>query len=213
MRKPTVKTRKRLCLLAIIPIFLLCVFLSSLLTACSKEPEVQEKKPLPYGATLTDNAKDYKIRVQYDNRFLNPEQIAVLADYYYSFQTEDFALFKASVLPAFDEFSKEMHDVSAEEWFKESSSEATAAIGKGWVYTLCDIVDATEERDISGIDTRLEQLDSFLTKQNKESISDKITKTIALKVNTEIMTNGKKGGFNGETVFLFEYEGKFYVFI
>ncbi len=66
-----------------------------MLTGCSeKEPDFTKEEELPYGATMRSDKNSFAVPMTYDRRFLEEEQITIVADLLASVQNQDAALFE-----------------------------------------------------------------------------------------------------------------------
>ncbi|NLK70403.1 MAG: hypothetical protein GX286_03040 [Clostridiales bacterium] len=204
-----------------ISIFLTVLMLMIFFTGCSNDNKSSSRisvkmSDLPYGSTMVNDNKNYKIPILYDKRFLEANQLKAVTDYYYSIQAKDLALYEATMIPIFSEFIKansSTGEADAKYILENAHSTLNAMIGENFKIKSCEITAITTEKVISGIDTVLEKMNLVSKEIDGTRISDKIKKGYAVTVSFTVQSGEKSTIISDDILYLFEMDDKIYVLI
>lgn len=192
---------------------MLAIFFSG----CSKEESSRENvkmTDLPYGSTMVDDNKNYKIPILYDKRFLEANQLEAITNYYYAVQENDLELYNSTMIPIFSDYIKansSTGEADSKYMLENAHSTINVMIGGNFEIKSCEVTGITSEHVTSGIDTLLEKMDLVSEKIDGTKISDKVTKAYAITLNFTVKSGENSAIIPDDILFLFEIDNKFYV--
>jgi hypothetical protein len=174
-----------------------------------------KQQDMPYGATLADNKKDYKLRVQYDRRFLNEAQIKVVTNYFYAVKTKDKTLFDSVMVPYYEDYAKSMSSEvkSTSDIINNSYLYLESNVGTGFDISMIDIVGAAKETTVSGIDTIKEFMDKIYEKNGQGKFSEKVTQAYCLTVDITVKNKDLSNIVSGDKVYLFQVGNDYFMVV
>lgn len=200
-----------------ISIFLTIFMLAIFFSGCSKEESSRENvkmTDLPYGSTMVDDNKNYKIPILYDKRFLEANQLEAITNYYYAVQENDLELYNSTMIPIFSDYIKansSTGEADSKYMLENAHSTINVMIGGNFEIKSCEVTGITPEHVTSGIDTLLEKMDLVSEKIDGTKISDKVTKAYAITLNFTVKSGENSAIIPDDILFLFEIDNKFYV--
>jgi len=176
---------------------------------------------LEYGATLRTDRGNYPLPLQFDKRFFEEDALTTLANYYYSIQTNDAALFRSVQQECFLNYvigEVYKNQFTVEELVKSSHDSCKDKMGGDYAYALIYAKNLIKESAAhSNVPIMKEMLDYASTSAGGEKISDKITTMYELTLDIYLTEadsgeTGEVGTKIGDTVlFLYEYDDAWYV--
>lgn len=122
-----------------------------LLSGCGEEPipDFTQEENLPYGATMRSDKNSFGVPMTYDRRFLEEEQVAVVADLLASVQNQDTALFEQTAPDFYVRYQRD-------EVYKLESTEALLGVihdrlaeasGEDFQFSMVLITDISQDQD------------------------------------------------------------------
>lgn len=187
-------------------------------TACSENSsssvsgENVAMEDLPYGATMRESS-EYAFTLEYDKRYFEDGELAVLVDYYDAVQNEDAELCTASI-PDFylqyilDNVYGGLFDASA---FVAQQKDAfrECAEGSDFKFYYMQVQDCQElGGEEAGIETLMEMFDSL---QGEGYCDEHLQSCKSLKVQLMLSTGEDTFVSNNLRVFLVNLDGTYYV--
>lgn len=149
-----------------------------------------------YGAVMKMDSSQ-SVPIQYDSRFLTPEQAKLVSDYFYSMAVADEDLYRKCVLPEYIGF---MESLMEDGRTLKSSMDSTVKsikiqLGGNYEFSLCDAVDGTKTTLAESIPDLLDSLDEVATADDSsaKTVTEKTSgvQAIGLVCDVTITATGK----------------------
>lgn len=177
-----------------------------LLAGCSeKEPDFTKEEELPYGATMRSNKNSFAVPMTYDRRFLDEEQVAVVADLLGAVQNQDTALFEQTAPDFYVSYQRdEVYKLnSTEELLAMLHDRLAEAAGDDFQFSMVLITDISQDRDSGELADALVLFNSIYDGDSK--FSDTLEEAWNLTVEWDfVYDNGKQYSVaEGEHMYLF----------
>lgn len=175
------------------------------LAGCSeKEPDFTKEEELPYGATMRSDKNSFAVPMTYDRRFLEAEQITVVADLLASVQNQDAALFEQTA-PDYIHYQRdEVYKLdSTEELLAMLHDRLAEAAGDDFQFTMVLVTDILQDMDSGDLAEALVLYDSIYSGEGK--FSDKLDEAWELTVEFDFSyDNGTQYSVaEGQHIYLF----------
>ncbi|MDE5754856.1 MAG: hypothetical protein K2H89_10010 [Oscillospiraceae bacterium] len=191
--------------------FVLSVFL---LTGCAggRQDVNMTEDELPYGATMRENKTGFAAPMTYDRRFVNEEQVAVVADYFAAIQNQDAELYLASALPLYTEYQID------EVYSYQDAGELVASLhqgiagqtGEDFEFNMILINEFVQDTSFGGLEAMLDLLDHVSDSDQK--FSDQMQGAWALELEWNLLYNNQSssGTVDSQWVYLFQINDQYY---
>lgn len=191
--------------------FVLSVFL---LTGCAggRQDVNMTEDELPYGATMRENKTGFAAPMTYDRRFVNEEQVAVVADYFAAIQNQDAELYLASALPLYTEYQID------EVYSYQDAGELVASLhqgiagqtGEDFEFNMILINEFVQDTSFGGLEAMLDLLDHVSDSDQK--FSDQMQGAWALELEWNLLYNNQSssGTVDSQWVYLFQIDDQYY---
>lgn len=180
------------------------------MTGCGGGEDIAEED-LPYGATMREAKTTYAVPLSYDRRFLNEEQLTVIADYLAAIQNSDAALYTENTLDFYADY--QLNEVYSESY--STMDEMVAALhqsvaddtGEDFKFAMVTIDDCTQEGVASGLDTMIEILETI---DEENDFASTVDNRWALNMEWVITYEGGSRVASDQILFLLEIDGEYF---
>jgi hypothetical protein len=167
------------------------------LAACGSKEIVQEAD-MPYGSTMV-LALDKAVPIQYDDRFIAPELVKQIADYYHSVQEDDAEQYKPLPFPLYHQY--QLETVYEKQFTDEQLVQYTYDYfknfnGEDFDFALIDITNAVSTDGVSETrDALMPELDKIADEQGKEPVSAKTEALIEMSITCYLTNKGLRRAY------------------
>lgn len=184
---------------------LACLALTCLLfTGCSSQKQNMNytEEELPYGATMKSDKNSYAVPMTWDRRFLEPEQISVVADYLGAIQNADADLYTSVALPLYTAYQvEEVYDYENTEAMVNALHEGLCGqLADDFHFEMVLVNEFSADRNTGGLEAILDLLDKI---SDGEKFTDTMQNAWALELEWEFSYNQGNGTGSTETQYLY----------
>lgn len=207
--------------IAMLLVAFITIFSFTAFSGCAEKDENKsgvsiKMEDMPYGASLRDEKSAYKLRIQYDKRYLDDAQLKAVTDYYYAIQTSDVDLYGSVMFPYFEEYVKTYSSdrtINLQYVLDTFNASIEDSVGTDFSIDMCDVTDVNNNSIESGSDTIIEKLDAISQEQDGINVSDKITNSCKLTVTLYVTSGDTSNSISNDTLYIFEMDGNQYIMI
>lgn len=191
-----------------------CVLSVFLLTGCagSQQEISMTEDELPYGATMRENSTSFAVPMAYDRRFVNEEQVAVVADYFAAIQNQDTELYLASALPLYTEYQIQ------KVYSYQDTGELVTALhqgiagqtGEDFQFSMISVSEFVQDTSFGGLEAMLDLLDHV--SDSGQKFSEQIQGAWALELEWNVLYHeqSSSGVVDSQWVYLFQIDDQYY---
>ena len=172
------------------------------LSACGqKHGMTYTEEELPYGGTMRQNKTSYAVPITYDRRFLNEEQVEVVAGLLGGIQNADAELYTKSTLGFYSDYQLKVYESESKEamvqMFHDNLAKET---GEDFSFTMTLITDLAQDRNNSDIASMLTLLDGI--NEDSGKFSDTVEEVYKLTMEWDVTYTGGYKVMEDEHVYL-----------
>ncbi|MBP0973359.1 MAG: hypothetical protein J5851_05565 [Oscillospiraceae bacterium] len=172
------------------------------LSACGKKHGMTyTEEELPYGATMRQNKTSYPVPITYDRRFLNEEQVEVVAGLLGGIQNADAELYTKSTLDFYSDYQLKVYEQDSKEnmvqMFHDNLAKQT---GDDFTFTMTLVTDLAQDRNNSDIASMLTLLDGI--NEDSGKFSDTVEEVYELIMEWDVTYTGGYKVLEDEHVYL-----------
>lgn len=192
-------------------IVLCSVLTTGLLGGCGEEKESSQEDY--YGQALKEvNGKE--IYMIYDGRYVEDEEMDVLAKYYDSIQKKDYEAFKTTQSEEYLKFLEEKQTTDISSYVDETYTEFETDLGTGFDFSQIEVVDCGDSTIDNGINDIKDLLDGIYEDNGEEkSFSDTVKDAKYVKFDvTATGSNEVNYTLSDEIRYIFNCEDGIYIF-
>jgi hypothetical protein len=184
----------------------------ALLGGCAQETAIEEDAI--YGQVMADYLKEFKVPVSYDDRVLPKELVSAVTDFYAAVQSRDLEAMKEVTAPNIEEYLAKYSQAGLADIMDVIYGRAEETAGGEFVYDLVEIKQMSQDRELTGMDYVLEQLEEVSQENGNGPLLNDITETYALTVDFIFKDSaGARSTLRDDLIFVFNVKGKYCIML